>query len=139
MPQIDKCHWQFVRSLEKQDWFAAAKPFILRLDEDHWIYIDISASKYQSGKQDAIMVVELKCFLEKDDETTDLYAGLGQYFVYRNLLRQFEIPHPLYLAVPTHAYYGVIQRMAVLPLIAENGIKMIIVDLEREEIEQWLE
>jgi len=57
--------------------------------------------------------------------------------VYQSLLQERGIEIPLYLAVPEHAYNGVFKRMA-LPVLTQNHVRMMIVDLEQEVIQQWL-
>jgi hypothetical protein len=77
----------------------------------------------------SLMQVEVKCFSDEDAETTDLYAGLGQYLVYRSLLNEAD----LYLNVPVTAYESVFR-----PAVSENRIKMIVVDLDKEVFAEWL-
>jgi hypothetical protein len=84
------------------------------------------------------MVLEVKCFQDPDAETNDLYVAIGQYLVYRSLLVERNLPYLLYLAVPTHAYTGVFQRMGI-GAVQENHIKMVVVDIEQEVIERWID
>ena len=67
---------------------------------------------------------------------SDLYTAIGQYLVYRTMLRELGKSLPLYLAIPTKAYYGVFQRL-VPSLIDELKINVIVVDLGQERIELW--
>jgi len=80
--------------------------------------------------------VEIKCFA--DDDVAELYVAIGQYLVYRDLLKQSPTKPPLYLAVPTHAYYGIF-RDAGMGVVNEAQIKLLVVDIEHEVIEQWIE
>jgi len=83
------------------------------------------------------MVVEVKCFQDIESETTDLCTAIGQYMVYRNLLERNGMAISLYLAIPLEVYSGIFNRMA-FPMIRQNHVKMIVVDLEHEVINQWL-
>ena len=134
MPAFDSCHPQVVRALEKDGWTISSDQFLIRIDRSHRVYIDIEAQHFNAA---SIMVVEVKCFQDVEAETSDLYAAIGQYMVYRNLLERSNLNIPLYLAIPIEAYLGVFNRMA-FPLIVQNHVKMIVVDLEREVIDQWL-
>ena len=134
MPAFDSCHLQIVRALEKEGWSISLDQFLIRIDRSHRVYIDIEAHHFDST---SIMVVEIKCFQDIESETTDLYTAIGQYLIYRNLLERNAIAIPLYLAIPLEAYSGVFNRMA-FPMITQNHVKMIVVDLEREVIDQWL-
>jgi hypothetical protein len=134
MPAFDSCHPQIVRALEKEGWDISLDQFLIRIDRNHRVYIDIEAHHAES---ETIMMVEIKCFQDIESETTDLYTAIGQYLIYRNLLERNAIRIPLYLAVPLEAYSGVFSRMA-FPMISQNHVKMIVVDLEHEVINQWL-
>ncbi len=134
MPALDVCHPQVVRALEKTGWSVKPEPYVLPIDRRHRVYIDIEA---QHPAQAGIMVIEVKCFQDQSQETADLYGAIGQYLIYRNLLTQRGLAASLYLALPTHAYEGVVRRMA-LPVIVQNNVKMIVIDLMNEVIVQWL-
>ena len=85
---------------------------------------------------DEIIVVEVKCFV--DDEVTELYTAIGQYMIYRNLLKQSPSNLHVYLAIPSDAYYGIFRDIA-MGVVSEAQIRLIVVDLENEVIERWLE
>lgn len=135
MPALDSCHLQVVHALENAGWTVSPKPFVLRVDRTSRLHIDIEAFHIQ---EEAIMVVEVKCFQDPNAETYDLYTAIGQYLIYRSLLKQRNLTRPLYLAIPIEAYRDIFQRLA-MPVIAENGIKMIVIDIVREVIVEWLE
>jgi hypothetical protein len=84
------------------------------------------------------MIVEVKCFPETVSALGELYTAIGQYLIYRSLLRRANITDPLYLAVPSTAYEGILQEIG-MPVVNEVRIKMIVVNLDDEVIKQWLE
>jgi hypothetical protein len=67
-----------------------------------------------------------------------LYSAIGQYLVYRYLLSQSVADPRLYLAVPTHAYYGIFRDVG-MGVVNETQIRLILVDMENEVVEQWIE
>ncbi|MDX1995938.1 MAG: element excision factor XisH family protein [bacterium] len=134
MPRLDECHPQVVRALEKAGWTVEPRPYRIFLDRRHTLHIDIEAKQ----NQQTIIVVEVKCFTTPDEETTDLYIALGQYQVYRGLLDEHNLDFPLYLAVPSQAYYSVFQRMG-MPAVRNNRVKLVVVNIEQETIERWIE
>lgn len=81
--------------------------------------------------------MEVKCFPDGSADTSELYTALGQYLIYRGILEQQQINLDLYLAVPVEAYEDVFSRMA-LKSIEMNRVKIVVVDMEREVIVQWL-
>ena len=138
MPALDQCHHQIVRALEKAGWNVDDNPFVIPIIGVRRLFVDIQAEKTQRNGFQTIIVVEAKCFSDSRTELNDLYTAIGQYIVYRSLLIKRKAGMPIYLAVPVHAYEGIFQQLA-MQVVQEIGIKMIVVDLEREVIKQWLE
>ncbi|HVU09896.1 MAG TPA: element excision factor XisH family protein [Phototrophicaceae bacterium] len=137
MPALDHCHENVVRALVKAGWIVAPKPFSLKIERGHTLFIDLAVSRVETSGEQVILLVEVKCFPADSADTSELYTALGQYIIYRSLLNQQRIKFDLYLAVPTEAYQNIFTRMA-LNTIAENQIKMVVVDIEREVVIQWL-
>ncbi len=133
MPPFDSCHPQVVHALEKAGWTVSPVPHAIRAPGRRY---PLLADQKAQRDEDKIIVVEVKCFV--DDEVTELYTAIGQYMIYRNLLRQSPSNLPVYMAIPTDAYYGIFRDMA-MGVINEAQIKLIVVDLDNEVIEQWLE
>lgn len=132
MPAIDQCHLQMVRALRKAGWMVDEKPYVLRLTSGRRLFVDIKA-QYD---QNEIIIVEVKCFV--DNQVEELYTAIGQYMVYRNLLRRLNIQKQIYLAIPVTAYYGIVEELAA-EVVQEARIKLILVDIEHEVIERWSE
>ena len=107
MPAIDQCHQQVVR-----------------------------AQRVRDNRQEVILV-EVKCFPEDSSSTRQLYTALGQYLVYRSMVRQKALEAEVYLAVTSDAFDGVISQLG-LPAIRENRVKMMVVGIRNEVIRQWL-
>jgi hypothetical protein len=85
---------------------------------------------------DTIIIAEAKCFeMNTPDE---LYTALGQYLVYRSLINRMRTVYPLYLVIPATAFHGIFDTMG-MGIVQEVGIKLIVVDIETEVIEKWLE
>ncbi len=135
MPVLDSCHAQVIRALQKDGWNAQFPPEVLRL-EARRIVIDIRAARQINGHSEQIIFVEVKCFAETGIPTRDLYAAIGQYLVYRTVLSQLHMPLPVLLAVPEDAYAALFDS-TIQQVVADNDIKLIVVDLKREVIVQW--
>ncbi len=133
MPVLDDCHPQVVKALQKAGLSVNALPYVLRFNRRRRVMIDIEAQR--AGQ--TVLLMEVKCFPDTSAETTELYVAIGQYLVYRGLLKERNIQLPLFLAVPFHAYSGVFQLMA-MPAIRENNIKIVVIDMVKEEIVEWL-
>ncbi len=133
MPVLDTCQPQIIRALEKENWKVSTSPFLIPLPSRRSRLIaDIKASR---GDED-IIVAEVKCFERNIPD--ELYTAIGQYLIYRDLINKMEVIRPLYLAIPTTAYEGIFQEMA-MGVIVTNQIKLIVVNLELEEITLWIQ
>lgn len=83
------------------------------------------------------MLAEVKCFTVRQ-RTTELYNAVGQYIIYRSTLAELNIEGPLYLAIPSDVYEAIFDSTA-RRAVSDNEIKLLIVNLESETIEQWIE
>lgn len=137
MPRLDHCHAQVVHALEKDGWTVASIPLKIETP-DRAIFIDVQASRGINGNRQGIMLAEIKCFPDRDSMTTELYVAVGQYIIYRAILKATGDDRPLYLAVPDVIYDNVFEP-AVRQELSSIKIKLLIVNLEMETIVQWIE
>ena len=137
MPALDNCHEQVVNALKKAGWIITRTSKYFRIKK-RTIFIDIEAQQNNNGHSQEILLVEVKCFADKDTLTQELYAAIGQYLVYRTILTELANSATLYLSVPSKIYDTVFDE-SIRKLIQEQAIKLLIVDLETETINQWLE
>ncbi len=83
------------------------------------------------------IVVEIKSFIGQS-HTQDFKLALGQYNLYLGLLELTAPDRKLYLAI-SHKIYDKYFRQKAVQMIAERfQLAMIIVNLETEEIVQWI-
>jgi len=137
MPALDSCHPQIVRALEKAGWLVRPKPVELS-SPVNLLYADIEAFRTTEDDEQEIIILEAKCFLNPNTSMHDLYVAVGQYLVYQDLMRRSNIHNPLYLAIPTEVYYRIFEPIAG-PIASRNEMKIVLVNLEDEVIERWLE
>lgn len=137
MPALDSCHPQIVRALEKDGWKVRKNPLVLETPLSHF-FIDIIAERPVELNDREVVIVEAKCFSANRAYTVELYQAIGQYLIYRDLLIRLQINDPLYLAIPLTAFESVF-RLLAMETIQKSAIKLLIVDMEREVIIQWLD
>lgn len=137
MPAIDQCEPQVIRALQKQGWIVTRRPFAIRLGKGESIYADLRLVSAQD--QRVIIVVEVKCFSEKRSILDEFYHAVGQYLFYRDVLVLKNINTPIYLSVPLNIYDTFFNRETVKTVVQNAQIKVIVVDLENEEVVSWLE
>ena len=137
MPALDSCHSQIVRALEKAGWRVAPKPVEIS-SPINLLYADIEAFRTTEDDEQEIIILEAKCFTNPGSTMHDLYVAVGQYLVYQDLMQRTNIDNPLYLAIPIEVYYGIFEPIA-RAIADRNGMKLVLVNLEQEVIEKWLE
>lgn len=118
-------------------WTVGTKPVTVRSDARK-IFIDAGASRQVNGSIQQIMLIEIKCFPDRDSTTEELYIAIGQYIVYRAVLQDRQIDIPLYLAIPEDVYEEVFDS-TIQRGMRDNKIKAIIVNLDTEVIAAWKE
>jgi hypothetical protein len=134
---LDSCHQQVVNALRKAGWQVNDKPVHMRAD-GLAVFADLQA-QLNNGSVQTIIIVEVKCFADERFDQDELYRAVGQYLLYRSMLRVRGFETPLYLAIPEPVYQRLFLKNVVQDVLQESRIKLIIVDIEREEVLQWLD
>jgi len=137
MPAFDQCHDQVVRALQKDGWRIEDQPFRLILPPRVG-YVDLRLSYGTNGTREQIILLEIKCFPDEDSTTRDLYTAIGQYLVYRAMIYELDLPYGLYLAVPQDIFAQIFDS-SVMRVVNESKIKLVIVDLDMENVVQWIQ
>jgi hypothetical protein len=81
--------------------------------------------------------VEIKSFLQPSP-MRELEQAVGQYVFYRRFLDESEPGRRLYLAIGHLIYEGLFQRPAVRLIIEDTNIPLLVVNVENEEVLQWI-
>jgi hypothetical protein len=137
MPAIDSCQAQVLQALHKQGWQVIEEPVPIRLDDRRMTFADALLRKPQLQQQ--IIVVEIKCFVQKRVELDDFYQAVGQYLFYRNALALENVYTPLYLAIPDTTYTNLFKKAPIQATLKDAKIKLIIVNLVDEEVVSWID
>jgi hypothetical protein len=134
MPAKDRYHADVVRALIKDGWTITDEQVAVILGERR-LWIDIEAVK---ASQRLAILVEVKGF-EHMPSPVDVSAdAVGRYVLYRAALDYGEVDTPLFLAVPTAAYEGILNEDIGRQAIAKAGMNLIIFDPLKEEISLWI-
>jgi hypothetical protein len=138
VPRQDQCEPQIVRALEKAGWRVTDHNFALQTGKlGRFIFADLRLVDIQTGQQ--IIVVEVKCFPQLGSVIDEFHRAYGQYNMYRKALAKNGLKIPIYLAVPAHMYEILIDDSLIAEMMNEGLIKRIIVDVNKEEVTQWIE
>jgi hypothetical protein len=137
MPAKDIYHNTVKNSLLKDGWTITADPYFIKY-EDAELYADLAAEKPISAEREGQkIVVEIKSFVGRS-LMYDFHGALGQYVVYRNLIKLTEPEYTLYLAIDDLVYQNFFQRKSIQVITKENRLLLMVVEIEKEEILQWI-
>ncbi len=134
MPALDQCEPQIIRALEKKGWVLEAQPRTL-LAPDVNLYADLGMRSPDNKRG---IVIEVKCFPPGRSKLDELYRAVGQYLMYETVLELMGVSQPVFIAVPNRIYADLLQRESVQKMLARAKIKMIVVSIEMETVEQWI-
>jgi hypothetical protein len=137
MPQFDICHQQVVSALQKDGWLIDAEQVVISTEKRQG-FVDVRAAREVNGTRQQVMLVEVKCFPDRNSTTQELYIAIGQYIIYRAIMVESETVIPLYLAVPDEVFEAVFDS-SVRWAVRDSQIKLVIVVLDREVITEWIE
>jgi hypothetical protein len=137
MPAFDAIHEPVKRALGKDGWSITDDPFTI-VFEDLTLFADLGAERPFSAVQgERKVVIEAKSF-RGPSPIHDFKLALGQYLLYRALLEVESPERELYLAVGGETYETVIKQAAIQVVIQRYQIALLVVDVEKEEVLQWI-
>ena len=138
MPRKDNLHDNAKNALIKDGWVITHDPYIVEYDHEK-LYIDLGAeAPIGAEKGGRKIAVEVKSFLGKSG-ITDLERALGQYILYRNLLRRLDPERVMFLAMPIEAFNSLLDVIEGRDLITEERLKLVLFDVVEEAVERWIE
>ena len=124
-------------ALIKDGWTITHDPFMLRYD-DLDVFADLGAERALAAEREGSKIaVEIKSFLQPS-LVRELEQAIGQYVVYRSLLDALEPERKLYLAISHLIYDGFFQRPAIQLIVDGSELPLIVVNVENEEVVQWI-
>ena len=137
MPAKYTYHHAVKNSLLKDGWTITADPYFIKY-EDAELYADLAAEKpIAAERQGQKIVVEIKSFIGRS-LMYDFHGALGQYIVYRNLIQLTAPEYRLYLAIDDIVYQDFFKRKSSQVITNENQVLLMVVEMAKEEILQWI-
>jgi hypothetical protein len=100
------------------------------------VWIDIQAAKESIRR---IILIEVKSFHNLQNSIESLANTIGKYSLYSAIIELKEIREDLFLAIPRLAYEGIFRTRVAQKLLEREQVKLIVFDVENEEILQWIE
>lgn len=137
MPARDIIHDAVIEALQKDGWNITDDPLILVLREEN-IAIDLGAEKVITAeKGNERIAIEIKSFTRPSVLYT-FHEALGQYFNYETALIELEENRILYLAVSKEVYQNMMTNFLIKKSIERSKMKILVVDIHQQIIEQWI-
>ena len=137
MARLDKIHSIVRTALEKDGWKVTHDPYKIEYKK-LVLWADLGAEKmFAAERADKKIVVEVKSFIQAS-HVQDLKLALGQYDLYRVYLKLTAPERHLYLAVDDKVYVDFFQREDISVVIEELQLSLVIVNLKREEVVEWI-
>ncbi len=132
----DAYHQTVINALIKDGWRITDDPFMLRF-EDLTVYADLGAERvFAAEKDNQKIVVEIKVF-GGVSTISDFEKALGQYNLYRSLMKRLGIERELFLAVSDKIYKDFFERISIEYVVEEQNIKIFVFNPEEEVITLW--
>jgi hypothetical protein len=137
MPRLDIIHGAVKNALIKDGWTITHDPYTIQYKEMK-LYADLAAERPIAAERDGVrIVVEIKSFIGAS-KLQDLKVALGQYDIYRSFLKIVAPDRKLYVAVSQDAYKEFFSKEAIQLIVENHPLPLIVVNLGKEEIEQWI-
>ncbi len=127
MSRKDKYHELVKNALIQEGWIITHDPYAF--DTIPQLSTDLGAERTIAAERAGEKIaVEVKSFLNVS-QVVDLERAIGQYELYRHLLKRQETERKLYLAVPSYAFEGVFKTPVGQLAMEEFGLKIIVFDI----------
>ncbi|MFE1746622.1 element excision factor XisH family protein [Coleofasciculus sp. H7-2] len=137
MPRLDIIHDAIKNALIKDGWTITDDPYVIQYRRTT-LYADLGAERPIAAERDRQkLVVEVKSFLGAS-KIQDLKETLGQYDIYRYLLEETAPDRKLYVAVSTVAHNTFFKQDVIQLILSRHQLPLIVVNIETEEITQWI-
>ncbi len=137
MPQYDLYHEPVKHALIKDGWIITDDPYVIEF-KGLRLYADLGAERLIAAeKSKHQIVVEIKVFGGLS-LITDLERAVGQYGIYRTLLKRIEPSREVYLAIAQDVYQDFFQRPAIQEILFDQKIRLLVFKPGAEEVVQWI-
>lgn len=135
----DAIHDSIKNALIKDGWAITAE-FLQIEYEELEIFADLVAEREPivAEKQGKKIIVEVKTFAGCSF-IRELQQALGQYDLYVDIIALAGLDYDLYLAVSSVIYETFFLRKGTHEIVQRRRLQLLVVDIERAEVMQWIE
>lgn len=125
-------------ALQKDGWNITDDPLILTFIPKRQLKIDLGAERLIGAeKENQYIAVEIKTFLVPST-ISEFHTALGQFLNYRLALKLKQPHRQLFLAIPKEVHQSFFTEEFTLLSVAEYNLQIMVFDVQREEVLQWI-
>lgn len=137
MPAHDIYHDLVRTALRKDGWTITAEDYTIPVGLRR-VYIDLQAERdvIAATQGNEMIAVEVKSFVGTSS-VKDLRDAIGQYALYRAVLRRFDPLRVPYLAIDLETAQTIFAEPLAEYLVADLDVALVIVDIVEERIIEW--
>ncbi len=138
MPRRDIYHQAVKQALINDGWEITHDPFPIYYGKRRG-YVDLGAEEgtLAAEKDQRKIAVEIKSFVNAS-VMVDIEQAMGQYVVYQSWLRRIDPSRELVLAISDVIATEVFEDTSGQALIEDYSLRVVVVDMVREEVVQWI-
>jgi XisH protein len=137
MPRLDIIHNSVKSALIKDGWLITDDPYLIQYRRTT-LYADLAAERPIAAERNGQkLVVEVKSFIGAS-KIQDLKEALGQYDIYRYLIEETAPERKLYIAISEVSYKTFFSQDLAQLIITKHQLPVIVVNIDTEEVVQWI-
>lgn len=126
-----------VAALVKDGWTITHDPFVLQYGRVE-VRMDLAAERLIAAERGADRIaVEIKSFLGPSP-VADFQQALGQYGLYKALLKRTDAERTLYLAVDNDTHRDLFGREGIQAAVADFAVALLVIDLPDRTVDTWI-
>jgi hypothetical protein len=137
MPAKDRYHDVVKAALIADGWTITDENYVIRIGKQR-IFIDLEAEHQliAAAIGDHKIAVEVKSFVGAST-VVDLREAVGQYVLYRSVLRRVDPERVPYLAIDMVTAQEVFSEPLADYLVTDEQVRILVVDIVTERILEW--
>jgi hypothetical protein len=137
MPAKDIYHEAIKNALIKDGWQIIADPYLIKYEEIK-LLADLAGEKTISATREGQkIVIEIKSFISRSP-MREFETALGQYLIYQTFLAITQPEYIIYLAISKKIYEKFFTQVAIELILKKYQVLLVIIDINKEEIIQWI-
>ena len=139
MPAKNLYHREVVAALQEDGWTITHDPYPLWMGRRD-MHVDLGAERntLAAERGPVRIAVEIQSFLGKSP-VRSLQEAVGQYEIYRRVMRTHEPDRILYMAVGVEVYEGIFSEELGRFIVEDMQLHLLVFDHVQRRVVRWIE